>query len=200
MRLLLLSLFSLFLLASPALAKIGVGVATGKIVIDQILKPGTIYELPPLSVINTGDEESAYTVDVSYQEKQPELMPQAKWFSFQPTDFSLQPGDSQVVAITLSVPVQVQPGKYFAYLEGLPLKKSENGATSIGIAAAAKLYFEVAPANIFVGLYYRLLTYYTLHRNFVNILVVIVGAYFLFQLLSSRFNFSITKKPSGKNE
>ncbi len=200
MRLLLLSLISIFLFVSPALAKIGVGVATGKIVVDEILHPGTIYQLPPLSVLNTGDEDSAYTVDVAFQEKQAELMPQATWFSFKPTEFDLKPGESQVVEITLSVPVKVEPGKYFAYLEGLPLKKSESGATSIGIAAAAKLYFEVAAANIFVGLYYRAITYWSLHQPLLSILTVILVIWLIGKILGSRFNFSITKKTSGKNE
>ncbi len=41
-------------------ARIGVGVGTGKITIDENLKPGIIYKLPPLTVVNTGDEASDY--------------------------------------------------------------------------------------------------------------------------------------------
>ena len=47
----------LALLAFPFLvyAKLGVGVATGKIVVEDKLRPGMIYNLPALTVLNTGD-------------------------------------------------------------------------------------------------------------------------------------------------
>lgn len=194
----------LTLSASPILAKIGVGVATGKIVIDEILHPGTIYQLPPLTVVNTGDEPGEYNVQISYLEKQPELKPAESWFTFQPTSFHLEPGKSQAVAITLSLPLKVEPGKYFAYVEGHPAKVANNGQTSVGIAAAAKLYFQVAPANLLVGLYYRLITFWKLHHPVDTIIAGIVAAIALLSLLKSQFNFQVTKKSSkgsqDKNE
>lgn len=58
------------LLPILALARIGVGVGIGKIVVDQPLKPGLIYTLPSLPVLNTGDEPAEYGVSIEYHEGQ----------------------------------------------------------------------------------------------------------------------------------
>lgn len=178
----------------PVMAKLGVGVATGKIVVDQILKPGLIYDLPPLNVLNTGDETATYGVDIAYHETQWEKRPPESWFSFSPTEFTLKPGEAQAVKLTLNIPIKVEPGKYFAYVEGAPRQKSESGGTSIGIAAAAKLYFEVAPANIFVGLYYRLVSFWTRYLPWTNLVGGLFVLFLLSRYLRAHFNFQISKK------
>lgn len=137
------------------LAKVGVGVGTGKITIDEPLYPGTIYELPRLTVLNTGDETAEYEVTVSYHQDQPEQKPPADWIRYEPRQFTLTPNQVQNVAVTLAVPVKAIPGGYFAYLEAHPLATAGRPGTSIGVAAAAKLYFTVAPANLVLGAYYR---------------------------------------------
>ncbi|NMC09344.1 hypothetical protein GYA44_03450, partial [Candidatus Microgenomates bacterium] len=55
----------LLLLPSFAYAGLGVGIGTGKIVVDEKLRSGVIYNLPSLTVVNTGDEESDYSVSVA---------------------------------------------------------------------------------------------------------------------------------------
>jgi len=180
--------------ATTAFAKLGVGVATGKIVVDQVLKPGTIYDLPPLNVLNTGDETATYGVNIAYHETQWEHRPAMDWFSFDPEEFTLNPGEAKAVKVTLNLPIKATPGKYFAYVEGAPHQKSESGGASIGIAAAAKLYFEIAPANIFVGLYYRLLTFWTRNLPWTNIIGGLFLLFLLGRYLRSHFNFHISKK------
>ena len=127
------SFLFIFLTPLVAFARIGVGVGTGKIVVDQKLKPGIIYQLPPLTVVNTGDETSEYGVGISYFQNQKQLMPDESWFIFSPETFHLDPGKVQVVDIKLNLPVNAKPGDYFAYLEGHPAKKVKSGATSIGV-------------------------------------------------------------------
>lgn len=82
---------SLLLLAIPsgASAAIGVGVGSGKIQVDEELKPGSVYELPPISVTNTGDEISEYEMAITYHEQQAELEPKEEWFVFTPQDISV---------------------------------------------------------------------------------------------------------------
>ena len=55
------------------MAKIGVGVGTGRIDVDEELRPGQAYVLPPFNVLNTGDEPANYRVLLSYNENQEEL-------------------------------------------------------------------------------------------------------------------------------
>ena len=189
----------IFVLPVVALARVGVGVGVGKIQINEPLKAGGIYNLTALPVLNTGDEPGEYAVSIEYhegQETNPEmgLRPAAEWFSFEPSLFSLEPGAAQTVAIKLSLPVKTVPGDYFAYLEGHPIKKAGAGVTLIGIAAAAKLYFTVAPANIFQGLYYRFISLYSQYHPWDTIILAMIVAAVVFRLISKRFRFQIAKR------
>jgi len=127
--------------------EVGVGINMGKISVDEPMMPGGSYKLPAVSIINTGQVASDYAMGVSYHQDQKELQPPAGWFEFDPKTVTLEPGRSQPVNITLHISVKAKPGDYFAYLEAHPVAKEGNVA--IGIAAAAKLYFTVKPANIF---------------------------------------------------
>ena len=149
--------FTVFALsASPVIAKLGVGVGIGKIVVEDILKPGQIYILPDLVVINTGDVASNYGVSTAFHEGQPELRPEGEWLSFTPKTFYLEPGEVKQVKIKLDLPLKMEPGDFFAYLEAFPINEAEAGVTSVGIAAAAKLYFTVEPASMLDAIYYKL--------------------------------------------
>jgi len=144
------------------LAGVGVGVNLGKIEIDEPLKPGGIYNLPSIGVINTGDEPGDYELAVTYHQDQPELRPAQEWFSFSPSSFPLEPGQSQSVAIKLSLPMKISPGDYFAYLEAHPIIKAGPG-TTIGVAAATKIYFTIVPANIWQAITYRISSFFTVY-------------------------------------
>ena len=178
-------LFFLFLalVSVPAagFARIGVGVNTGKIILEEPLKAGGIYELPALVVLNTGDEPSSYSVSVEYHVSQPEYRAEAPWFRFTPEIFHLEPGGVQKVAIQLTLPVKAPPGEYFAYLQGQPVYgEQEGGVSRIGIAAAAKLYFTVAPANFLQGVYWRALYFWNKWSPWTYVvLVILAGALFL---------------------
>ncbi len=185
-----------------AYAKLGVGVATGKIVVEDKLKPGVIYNLPVLTVLNTGDEEAEYEVGVAYHEKQPELQPAEKWFEFSPTTFFLKQGEAQKVEMRLNLPIKIEPGNYFAYVEGRPIKKSEKGQTSVGIAAATKLYFTVLPANPILGLYYKAVSIWKLNQPWSLRIVIGLGIIITYFLLHKYLGFQISfnKKRKMRNE
>jgi len=190
------ALIAVLLFFSPIVAfgDIGVGVGLGKIQIDEPLKAGGIYDLPSLPVINTGDEPGQYGVSVEYQENVPQMWPAREWFHFDPQSFSLEPGKSQTAKVTLTLPLQAKPGNYFAYLEGHPIKKSVAGITTIGVAAAAKLYFTVAPANIFQGMYYRFMSLYSIYYPWDMIIPAIIFVAVLLRIIGKRFKFSVAKK------
>ncbi len=181
-----------FLLAPPlALAKIGVGVGTGKIQVNEPLRPGGMYDLPVLSVLNTGDESSYYDVSIAYHEDQPEMRPASDWFIFEPRRFYLEPGEAQSVSIKLNLPVEVVPGDYFAFLEGRPVKEVESGNTTIGVAAAAKLYFTIQPANLLQGIYYKIAAFVDLYSPWPQVVLTIIILALIFNFLKKRFNFKI---------
>ena len=169
-------LISCLFLPLMVLAGVGVGVNLGKIEIDEPLKPGGIYNLPNIGVINTGDEPGEYELDITYHQDQPQMRPLKEWFSFSPSSFHLEPGQSQSVAIKLSLPVRVKPGDYFAYLEAHPIIKAGPG-TTIGVAAATKTYFTIAPANIWQAIYYKISSFLAIYAPWTYvILAMVMGA------------------------
>ena len=185
-----------------AFARIGVGIGTGKIEVNEKLKPGGIYTLPPLTVLNTGDESSDYGLSIEYHQDQPQLSPAREWFVFNPSSFSLEPGQSKVVEIKLNLPVKIEPGDYFAYLEAHPEKKSETaGGSSVGIASAAKLYFTVAPANIWQALYYRLASFWKMYAPWPSVVSAITAALLLIFILRNFFTFQVgVSKKKNKDQ
>ncbi len=206
MKKIIIASFFLFLasfVSSPnVFAKIGVGVGTGKIQVEDKLKPGMIYEFPSLTVFNTGDEPSDYEIAITYHQDQPQFQPLQKWFNFSPARFHLKPGEAQTVGIKLNLPLRTAPGDYFAYLEGHPVKKSESGQTSIGIAAAAKLYFTVVPANMVLGAYYRLVSFWQVYAPWPKVGVIVLLIFIAVILIKKHFkiNIDIAKKKSVRED
>lgn len=194
----------LFLICPTVIhADVGVGVGTTAIEVDEELKQGMKYTLPPMTVMNTGDVAGEYTLGIAYHQDQEELLPPIEWFTFTPETFHLEPEETKSVQIELTLPIDdVVPGDYFAYVEGKPQKDLETGETIIGIAAAAKLRFTVAPSNIFEGIYYRVLSIYNEYKPYSTALVIIVGLLIIYFFLKKNFNFnlSIQKKESKKKE
>ena len=158
MKLITLSLLFLFILGlilpTTSLAKIGVGVGLGKVAIDEELTPGGIYKLPTLPVLNTGDEDGEYQVTITFREDQEEFRPEEGWFTFSPQSFPLKAGESQQVEVSMTLPLGVRPGEYFAFLEASPKVSGEG--VSVGVAAATKLNFTVKPANILQAIIERI--------------------------------------------
>ena len=121
----------------------GVGVSAGNIIVHDRLAPGRTYNLPSISVINTGDEPGPYEVVVSYLEGQKERRIPEEWVRFDPQSFFLEAEQSQPVAITVTIPLRARPGDYFAFIEAHPVIEAA-GAT-VSVAAATRLFFTVRP-------------------------------------------------------
>ncbi|MFH1745160.1 MAG: hypothetical protein ABH881_03255 [bacterium] len=182
----------ILILPMIASANIGVGVGTGKIRVDQPMKAGLIYTLPSYTIINTGDEPSEYGVGTQYHEDQPEMRAPRDWFSFEPMNFYLEPGQVQVVQVKLSLPIRgAKPGDYFCFLQGFPVKKADVKGTSVGVAAAAKLYFTVAPANVFTGIYYRVGSLLKLYSPWSYVVSSVIIAALLIALFRRFFSFNL---------
>jgi hypothetical protein len=178
-------------------AKVGVGMGAGEIRVTEEVKPGGIYSLPPLRVFNTGDETTTYGMNVAYHQDNPQHRPQKSWFTFIPATFTIEPGESQEVQITMFVPVKVDPGEYFAFLESGPVQTGGAG-TSVGVAVATKLYFTVVHANFFEALTYRLSAFLTTYAPWSWVGLGAVGL-IIFLTIFARF-FSLNVSLRKKNE
>jgi len=177
-------------------ARIGVGIGTGKITVTEKLRPGGIYTLPSVTILNTGDEGGDYKMDIQYHEKQPQHRPAEEWFSFYPSSFHLEPGEAKTVKIQLSLPVKTEPGDYFAYIEAQPIVTQKIGAAMVGIAAAAKLYFTVVPANLLQGVVYRMTSFWRRYSPWTWVVLFIIVILIAWRWFRKSFHLQIalTKK------
>lgn len=177
-------------------AKIGVGIGNGKIELNEPIKAGGIYDLPPIGVFNTGTESANYEVGVAYHADYPQMKPPKEWFSFNPPEIFLEPGKSQSVSVKLTIPVKATPGEYFAFLEAYPIIKKETGITGVGVAAACKLYFSVAPSNLWQAILFRLASLFSRYRpwSYVVPAVIIFALIIKFFRRFFAFKISIAKK------
>ena len=188
-------LLVLLLLVSPVHSRVGVGIGTSSIDVEEILRPGSSYNLPSLTVFNTGDEHSRYTVSVEYSEDAEEKRPPAEWFYFHPRDFYLEPNQQQVVEVRVELPITgVEMGDYFAFLQAQPDHRADGGTTAVGVAAATRLNFTVGAANIFQATFNRLTALHnTYHPWSTAGIGVIIGATIIYRFRKT-FDIQIKKK------
>jgi len=173
-------------------AKIGVGLGTGKIELKEPIKAGGIYDLPPLGIFNTGTESTNYEAGVAYHADYPQMHPPKEWFSFYPAQIFLEPGRSQSVSVKLTIPVKATPGDYFAFLEAYPIVKKESGITGVGVAAASKLYFSVAPSNLWQAIIFRTATLFNRSRPWSYIVPAMILLALIIKFLRKFFSFKIS--------
>ncbi len=185
------------LLIPTAYASIGVGVGVGKIQVTEQLKPGEIYQLPPITVLNTGTQPSSYALRIQHQEKQLEVIPDTSWFHFSPQQFTLNPHQVQTVQITLDLPIHATPGDYFAYLEAYPLQITPAGTTAVDIAAATKLYFTIIPATLVAAIYYKVLSFWNVYAPWPQIVLIGVIIIVALVLLKRSVNIEIKLAKKG---
>ena len=200
-KIIFLFVIALFVFPFSASAGVGVGVNLGKIQIDEPLKPGGIYNFPSIGVINTGDEAGDYELAVTYHQDQPEQRPAEEWFTFTPSSFRLEPGESQSVTIQLALPLKMTPGDYFSYLEAHPVVIAGPG-TTIGVAAATKTYFTVAPANIFQAITHRISSFVVNNAPWTYVVLAIVAGAILITLFRRffAFQFGIKRKEDASSD
>ncbi len=139
--------------------EVGVGVGLGKVHVSQPLSPGGIYHLPDLPVVNTGEVAGTYQVQANLNPKGTATRSLGEgWFEFQPDTFPLEPDQSQLVKVTLTLPLTVPDGDYLAYLEASTVQNPEKGI-AIGPAAATKLYFRVKSGTVLGAIRNRIITF-----------------------------------------
>jgi hypothetical protein len=95
----------------------------------------------------------------------------------------------------------MEPGNYFAYLEADPLTTVQSKTTSIGVAAAAKLYFTVTPANFFEGIYYRALSLWKINMPWSQRGAMLIAVIIILGIGRKFLNVQVNiKKPTIKDD
>src|SRR3989344_1245715 len=176
-------------------AKVGVGMGAGEIHLTEPIKLGGIYELPSVRIFNTGDETTTYGMGVAFHQDYHQFRPAKEWFCFNPTTFTIEPGESQEVSVIMLVPLRSEPGDYFAFIESGPVPTDALG-TSVGVAVATKLFFTLVPANIFQATGFRISSFFETYSPWswggLGLIVLII-LYILFRKFFA-FNIAMRKK------
>ena len=194
-RVLLLSCFLLAILAffrnDVFGQEVGVGVGLGKVDIGEPLAPGGIYHLPDLPVINTGEVPGTYQVRAD---------PNPSWLRFSPQTFPLEPDQSQLVQVSLTLPLTVPDGDYLVYLEASPIQNPKKGV-AIGPAAATKLYFTVKSGTILGAVRNRIITFILTRPEIYLLLAALLlfnAGLILRRHFRLRLKLQVEPKPSPK--
>jgi hypothetical protein len=155
-RTLLRSLLLLVLAVSAVAAVPAAAAADAGVGID----PGEISGLPPLgsgesttvtvSVRNPGTSEASYRLLAQPLQGVPELPVEDAWFTFEPSELTLGPGEAQEVTVTLTLPDEVTAGDHLALLTAqLVTEGSGQGGAQVAAAVATKFFFTVsAPTEV----------------------------------------------------
>ena len=119
---------------------------TGALAVETSLEPGKGYFLPKIGVINTGDEVTTYAMSIGFIAGQPERKPDDGWFSFNPQRFTLEPGQSRDIDVSLTVPTGANPGDYFVLVRA-GTTSADGGQARVGVAAATKVSFSIESSS-----------------------------------------------------
>ena len=139
--------------SAPARGDRGVAIDLGEVAVTDRLPPGGRYQLPVLGISNPGSERAAYRMTVSYVTGQKDLEPPEGWFHFEPTEFTLVPGETKAVRASLSLPVGADAGDYEALVGAQIVTEGKGG--QVGAAAASHLSFTVEPASALEALWLK---------------------------------------------
>lgn len=131
---------------SRAGADVGVALDVGRITIEQRLAKGGSYQLPTIGVRNPGSETTTYEMSAGHVEDQAQRRPPPDWITFTPDRFTLEPGATIPVRVTLEIPTDAEPDDYYVLLRAQVV--TDGGGAQVGAAAAAPLTFTVEPSTL----------------------------------------------------
>lgn len=177
---------------SLVLADRGVAVDVGRIDVQQKLSRGGDYRLPNIGVRNPGTETTTYRMGVSHVEGQSGRKAPEAWFSFDPEQLTLAPGEAAPVSVKLEIPAGAPPDDYEALLKAEIAPEGEG--TTVGAAAAARLKFTVKPSNILQAWQLEAEDWFKDHQPWTVLLPLLAIAILLMWWLRRRFTFSVGRR------
>ena len=177
--------------AAPARASQSVSIDVGRIDVTDALAPGGEYKLPAFGVRNPGSESTTYRIVVTYLNGQDAAEPAQAWFSFEPDELTLGPGESRPVQARITLPADAEPGNYAALI-GPEIVGLGTGA-QVGAAAAAHLTFTVAPSSWLDGVLRQLGRYFA-QNPWALAIPLLLAALIALAVVRRRFSFSVSRR------
>jgi hypothetical protein len=137
-------------IVAPAAADQGVRLDVGAVTVDAPVGPGETHALATIGVSNPGTVRTTYRMTVARRSNAGGRDIDPSWVVFAPVTFTLDPGATQAVTVTLMLPPDAAAADYAGLIEAGVVP---DPAAGVGVAAGAgaKLTFTVRPASVLAG-------------------------------------------------
>ncbi len=177
---------------APASADRGVALNLGKVEVTDGLLAGGSYRLPVFGVRNPGSERTTYRMVVSYVRNQKRLEPPKEWFAFQPSEFSLRPGEARRVQVGIHLPTDSDPGDYETLL-GAQIVTEAKGV-QVGAAAASRVSFTVEPSSALEAWWLKAREFFSEYSPWSYLFPTLALIVFALWQLRRRVTFSVARR------
>jgi hypothetical protein len=128
-----------------ARASVGVGVQAGPVRLAVAAHAGGSYSLPPVYVVNTGTEPELVSVRVERLSAGAGRAVPPSWVRAAGPGVRLGPQQGARLPLELVLPGGARPGRYLSDVVVSGSAAISAGRANLGVAAATKLEFRVAP-------------------------------------------------------
>jgi hypothetical protein len=137
------------LLSLPAAAEasVGVGVQAGPVRLGNAAHPGGDYALTPVYVVNTGTQAEFISVRVERLSPGSGRRVPSSWIHATGPRVQLSPRQAARIPLELTIPAGAKPGQYLSDVVVAGSTAVSVGMANLGVAAATKLEFSVAPGS-----------------------------------------------------
>jgi hypothetical protein len=142
------SLLALLAIPAAAQASIGVGIQAGPVRLAAPAHPGGSYALPPVYVVNTGSQPESLVIGIERVSAGTGRAVPAAWIRIPGAAVRLAGNGSARVPLQLVVPATARPGEYLSDVVVRGGGSLTDGRANLGVAAATKLEFSVAPGVV----------------------------------------------------
>ena len=138
-------------ISATAQASIGIGIQAGPVRLTGAAHPGGSYALPPVYVVNTGTEPESVSIRVQRISAGSGHVVPAAWIRDSGGAVQLAHSQGTRIPLQLVVPATARPGQYFSDIVVRGSGALADGGANLGVAAATKLEFTVAPGVVSAG-------------------------------------------------
>ncbi len=144
---------ALVLLAWPAAsyASVGVGVQAGPVRLSGAAHPGGRYALPSVYVVNTGTQPESVAIAIQRISAGIGRTVPPGWIAVSSAPVRLAHAQSARIPLSLTVPANAAPGRYFSDVVVKGLAPLSAGGANLGVAAATDLEFTVQRGAVATG-------------------------------------------------
>jgi len=184
--------FLLLIVPVISYARVDIDVDKNKIVFKEELKPGSIVELTPLIISNTGDRDAIYKLSVENDLRKVEKPVGEDWLKFSNNNFLLERDKEKKVEIKLFLPINIEEGHYFTVIQTQPVEPTESGKIEYEqYAKDTRLYFTVKDSSRFTSFFNRIASLFVSYSPWSYLMGLLILVLIVLTLASIKYKFRL---------